>query len=105
MFSAPFNLIAAFVLSFLAETMTEYFASPVLKPAKPASRAPGDPPDLILRYIAAGVGLILCLAYRVDLLAMVGIGAQWPWIGYVITGLIVGRGSNFVHDFATRWLA
>jgi hypothetical protein len=38
------------------------------------------------------------------LLALVGLVVPIPWVGYIITGLLIGRGANFVHDFASRWL-
>jgi hypothetical protein len=38
-------------------------------------------------------------------LAMAGLVSPWPWVGNVVTGLIIGRGANFVHDLASRWLA
>ncbi len=57
-----------------------------------------------LRYVAVAVGVGLACAYRIDLLAMVGLETWTPWIGYVITGLLIGRGSNYVHDLVDRWL-
>ena len=60
---------------------------------------------LALRYTAALVGVLLCVTYEADLLAYFGLFPPWPWIGWVITGLVIGRGSNFVHDFASRWLS
>ena len=46
----------------------------------------------------------LCILYRVDLLACFDLVSPWPFAGWIITGLLIGRGSNFIHDFATRWL-
>jgi hypothetical protein len=115
------DLLTVFVLAFLAETLTEYLAAPLftspppdppLQPRLIASDKAQEPGPLLpivagplmLRYIAAAVGIALCIAYRVDLLAILGIDSAWPIAGQVVTGLIVGRGSNFVHDFASRWL-
>ena len=38
-------------------------------------------------------------------LALFDLTSPWPWAGWVVTGILIGRGSNFVHDFASRWLA
>jgi hypothetical protein len=106
-------LAGIFVLAFLAETLTEYFLRPWIRPEHPESSHMADDedlgaarvlPPLALRYAAAVVGVVLAVIYRVDLLAMIGLAPLYPIVGYLITGLIVGRGSNFVHDFADRWL-
>lgn len=106
-------LAGIFVLAFLAETLTEYFLRPWIRPERPESEnmatdedlgVPRVLPPLALRYAAAIIGMILAVIYRVDLLAMIGLTPLYPIVGYIITGLIVGRGSNFLHDFADRWL-
>lgn len=105
-------LAGIFVLAFLAETLTEYFLRPWIRPERPESEAMADEdlgapkvlPPIALRYAAAIVGVILAIIYRADLLSMIGLSPLYPIVGYVITGLIVGRGSNFLHDFADRWL-
>ena len=100
-------LAGIFVLAFLAETLTEYFARPFLR----AETLPGsnhEPlhvvPAWSLRYIAALVGVTLAIAYRADVLALFGLVAWSPWIGYVVTGLIIGRGANYLNDIVDRWL-
>jgi len=50
------------------------------------------------------VGVGLCWAYRADLLALVGLDARYSLIGYLVTGLLLGRGANFINDFADRGL-
>jgi len=102
------------VLATLAEALVEYLFSPIIK-----ARTQNNPePDtianqplagfdwraLVLRYTAAGVGVGLCVIYQADLFTAFGLVPPWPWIGWVITGLLIGRGSNFVHDFASTWL-
>jgi len=36
---------------------------------------------------------------------MLDLVSPWPWAGNIMTGLIIGRGANFVHDFASRSLS
>jgi len=97
------------VLATLAEALVEYLFSPIIKAGEENEMQP-EPQgalnwrDLALRYTAAAVGVGLCVIYQADLFAAFGLVPPWPWIGWVITGLLIGRGSNFVHDFASTWL-
>ena len=59
---------------------------------------------LFLTWLAL-VGIGLAVAYRADALALFGLVAWAPWIGWVVTGLVIGRGSNYLHDLIDRWLA
>ena len=55
----------------------------------------------VLKYAALLIGVILAIAYKVDILAMIGLVTTVPFIGYVISGIIIGRGSNYVNDVFT----
>ena len=55
-----------------------------------------------VKYVSAALGVVICVAYHADILAMLGIVSPFPFVGSVITGLLVGRGSNFLNDFYTR---
>lgn len=59
--------------------------------------------DILLRYASALTGCLLCLAYRADLLALAGLGDGPPLVGYAVTGIVVGRGANYLHDLVSRW--
>lgn len=100
------TLALIFVLSFLAESLTEYFARPILSPGTQPEGEPEPRPlsPLWLRYVAALVGVGLALLYRVDLLALFGLEAFHPIAGWVVTGILIGRGSNYLHDLVDRWL-
>jgi hypothetical protein len=89
------------ILATLAESLVEYLIAPA------ADELADEKPwrEIAMRYIAALVGVALSSLYQTDLLAMLGLVAPWPWVGWVVTGLLIGRGSNFVHDFASRWLS
>lgn len=51
-----------------------------------------------LRYIALVLGVGASIAYKVDIPAMVGLSTSMPIIGYIVSGLIIGRGSNYLND-------
>jgi hypothetical protein len=118
-------LTAILLLSWLCEALVEYLARPLVRrelPVFPApvngeeGKVPEPKPDdtakeavlrkpPILCYTAALLGVLLAIAYHADLLALVGlVSPVSPYVGYVVTGLVIGRGSNFLHDLADRWL-
>lgn len=47
---------------------------------------------------ALSIGLIIALSTRMDMLAMLGIATHMPYIGIILTGILISRGSNFMHD-------
>ena len=109
---------AILILATLVEAIVEHLVKPVFLPAEDPDQPPPTDDDaeslidlspatraLLLRYISAAIGMLLCYAYGADLLALVGLRAPAPWIGSLITGFLVGRGANFLHDFAGRWVA
>lgn len=50
------------------------------------------------RIGAMAIGLLLALGTGLDLMSMVGVPVHIPYIGMVLTGLLISRGANFVHD-------
>ncbi len=44
------------------------------------------------------IGLLLAIGAGLDLMAMVGIPMRIPYVGMVLTGLLISRGANFMHD-------
>jgi hypothetical protein len=122
------TLSAILILATLVEALVEYLVKPLFGPPifpvpagadkrSPSREASGPPDacpdalgedpakDLLMRYSAATLGVLLCLAYQADLLVLANLHAPRPWIGFVITGILLGRGANFVHDFTARWFA
>lgn len=91
----PLGTILA--LAFLCESLTEYFFKDLLTGLRVDTR--------YLRYISAVVGVALCLVYGVDLFGdVLGVAVRFGPMGQVLTGLILGRGSNYVHDFYGRFV-
>ena len=43
-------------------------------------------------------GIFMAVAYKIDLLKLVNIESDIPYIGCVLTGILFSRGSNYVHD-------
>ena len=54
------------------------------------------------RIGAAVLGIVLCVAAGIDFFAMVQIPLSIPVLGMILSGLLVSRGANIVHDLLTR---
>lgn len=95
-----------FILAAVVEALTEYLVRPIVKLVYKLADPDGEVPETMdaLRYVSAGVGVVLCWAYNVDLLALAGLQAVVPFVGVIVTGLLIGRGSNFVNDFVAKFL-
>lgn len=48
------------------------------------------------------LGIIIAVCYDVDLLAMFGATSQVPYIGCVLTGILLSRGSNYIFDLIKK---
>ena len=85
------ELTGILLLATFVEATVEYFVAALF--AKNGSYRRFIP------YVAAVLGIGLCVAYQVDILAMVvGLTPIHPAVGWVVSGLIVSRGSNFLND-------
>lgn len=97
------------LLASLVEGLVEYFLIPLIEPLRGTKGGSLlyvgglDLYQLLARYSAGVVAILLCFSYGIDLLAQLGFAGPF-WVGAIATGLILGRGSNFVHDFVSRWL-
>lgn len=49
-----------------------------------------------------GLSILICILTRADIFPIVGISLIIPFIGSVLTGIIVSRGANFIHDLFTK---
>lgn len=86
----------ALTLAFLAETITEYFFANWLGRLRLDAK--------YLRYVSAVIGVALCLAYGVDIMGdVLGLSPRLGAVGQVLSGLMLGRGANYVHDFYSRF--
>lgn len=48
------------------------------------------------------LGVMVCVLAKVDALALLGVALSVPYVGCVLTGVLVSRGSSFVHDLWQR---
>ena len=94
----------ALLLSFLTEAFVEYFVG------IPVDKIPrAKPYKWLLTYVAAAVSIGLAFNYNLDLVNSVievlsGETAGPTTVGIVLTGLALGRGSNWLNDIWQRFL-
>lgn len=48
------------------------------------------------------LGLIVSLNYDIDIFKLAGLEGRVPFVGSILTGLIISRGSNIVNDVFDR---
>lgn len=58
--------------------------------------------DIVLRTISIIIGLGLSVGYDLNMLYIVGFGTQDELMGKIITGLLISRGANSLHDFLKK---
>jgi len=44
------------------------------------------------------VSILITLGTQLDLLNLLGIKSNIPLMGIILTGILISRGSNFIHD-------
>lgn len=50
------------------------------------------------RIGAMAVGLLLAISTGMDFFAAVGFKMSIPYLGVILSGLLISRGANFLHD-------
>ena len=48
--------------------------------------------------VGIGLGVTVSLVYDVDIFALLGITSTVPYVGAVLTGVLISRGSNYIFD-------
>jgi len=54
------------------------------------------------RIGALAVGLIIAFVTGADLLNLAGIPVTIPYVGIALTGILISRGANFIHDLLKK---
>lgn len=48
------------------------------------------------------LGITITIAYKIDLLEKIGLKSKLPFIGSVLTGILISRGSNIFFDIISN---
>jgi len=89
------GLALVFFLSVLVEKVVEIFKDIVYAiPVFPDKFRP-----LTLEVLSLACGVVLAFQSDINALELLDVKISNPGIGIVITGLVIGKGANFAHDF------
>ena len=53
-------------------------------------------------WMSLGFGIIFAVLYGIDLLYVFGLETGVPFVGMVLTGILLSRGSNYVADIIKK---
>ena len=84
-------LTTIIVLAIIVEFSTE-----IIKSVFPSIRGQYS------RVAAILLGMILCVTTASGILASFEIYPIYPLLDYLLTGLLISRGSNIIHDLVSR---
>jgi len=57
------------------------------------------------KYVPMAVGIFLCFNYNLDIIRdWLGFDARVIEVGIILTGIMIGRGSNYIHDFWNNYI-
>lgn len=88
-------LSSIFILAVVIEKLVELFKALVYAlPFLPENFKP-----ITLELISLGLGILLAYETNINALSLMGVETLDPLVGIIITGLVIGKGSNFAHDF------
>lgn len=98
MIGAASVFVGALILAFLVEALLEYVLGIWWKPLEDGTR------KKVVLAVGLVIGIGLSIGYKLDLIgaaaSSLGITLQAPpWLGQILTGAIIGRGSTYLHDF------
>lgn len=48
------------------------------------------------------ISILICILAKIDIFSIVNLSIMVPVIGSILTGIIVSRGANFVHDLFNK---
>jgi hypothetical protein len=98
-----FGVLAIILLmAALVESLTEYLFGTL------ADHVPTMTPyKWALIYVAAIIGVAGAWVYKFDLFYLLSNYLAVPialtWYGVTMTGLVIGRGANFLHDLVSKY--
>jgi len=84
------------------EGVNEFFFLPWLDSAK------GKWDELIrvqvCRLWSGAVGVVIAYELQIDVFALLEARPVHAWFGWALTGLLIGRGANWIHDLIKRFV-
>ena len=47
-------------------------------------------------------GIFIAVAYKIDLLKLINIESEIPYVGSILTGILFSRGSNYIYNLVGK---
>lgn len=86
----------------VGEAVCEFLFMPIFDKLQKVGWLDADFTVLAQQWWSALVGVAIAYELSLDVFVLLGGAVLHPWVGWVFTGCIIGRGSNFVHDLLKR---
>lgn len=86
------NILVLFIISLMTEAIWE-----TLKMTWQNGKLNID------RLGAIATGLIISFTTNTDILELIGVNITIPFVGIILTGILISRGANFVHDLYKKF--
>lgn len=51
------------------------------------------------------LGIVIAVAYKLDLPEYLDLKSSIPYVGNILTGILISRGSNYLYDLITKLTA
>lgn len=90
-------MLTVAALAFLLEGLVEYVIGSWWKPGEKATR------ERFIPALNLALGIALAILLKVDLFVTLGLAAGL--VGQVVTGIVIGRGSQYLHTFFLNFLS
>ena len=90
------SLFLILALAVTIEALVEYSKSIV------KAFSEGQIKTAVTQLAAIAIACFLCTMTSADVYAYLSIQFRYPIIGYLLTGIIASRGSNYVSDFIKK---
>lgn len=58
----------------------------------------------LVRLWSCFVGIFIAFEFQLGVFALLNAVAVEPWVDFVLTGALLGRGSNFIHELLKRFV-
>ena len=62
----------------------------------------GDVKTGITQLCAVGIGILLALVTGANIFTALSINVTYSWVGCILTGILISRGSNYLSDLLHR---
>ena len=97
------KVVFIIVAATVGEAINEFLFMPIFDLLK--GRIDEGLRTIAVRLWSGLVGVGLALEFGLGLFALLDMQAFHPWADQVVTGLLIGRGSNYVHELVNKLVA